>query len=290
MTTDPLNLFALLDDLKEPIRRIPLAADVQQEVTNYLMKQKNGFSSDKRKMPFSGDYIADEDEVFFIQNFPLDKKISDAIEKPLSLRNLDLNKEANRIIALFTGKWSGRNKFAGFQGFDSRKVLSKGITILFSGDTYTKLRDAGLTLQDKFTALFENNELLFYSYHNTRHFIDLSNFYREATEQELRDFATNRYLFMEDKDDFVKNADSMIRKKVALLKRNKVLGKIQISDIQSAAKEYNITIETKDDKKIVVPSDRKELKNLLRFLDEDYFTTVLTKRKCLTNSKEFITT
>jgi hypothetical protein len=82
----------------------------------------------------------------------------------------------------------------------------------------------------------------------------------------------------------------MIRKKVALLKRNKVLGKIQISDIQSAAKEYNIAIETKDDKKIVVPSDRKELKNLLRFLDEDYFTTVLTKRKCLTNSKEFITT
>ena len=34
-----------------------------------------------------------------------------------------------------------------------------------------------------------------------------------------------------------------------------------------------------------MPSDKSELRNLLRFLDEDYFETSITGTKCMTNSK-----
>jgi hypothetical protein len=288
MAKDTLNLFALVADENNPIRRIPLSGNLQSEITDFLMGQIESFHTDQQKVDFSGSYNADEGEVFRIQDYPLDKKIIGAVENPLNLDILNLRKETHRIIALFTGIWSKESKYVGFQAFDSRKIISKGFTILNSGETYTKLEDPGITLQDKLTALFEMNEILFYSYHNTRHFVDLSEYYIEATDTDLEAFASHSSLIVDDKINFINNADSLVRKKVALLQKNRVLWKVPAKDIKTSAKQFGLEIEIKNGKKIVLPTDKKELKNLLRFLDEDYFTTVLTKRKCLTNSKEYL--
>ena len=95
---------------------------------------------------------------------------------------------------------------------------------------------------------------------------------------------------------FKTNADSIIRKKIALLQKNKVLKDISVADIQMVVNNFNqelpeehhISITVNDDGKLVIPEDKKQLKELIRFLDEDYVTTPLTKRKCLTNSKQYL--
>jgi Domain of unknown function (DUF4868) len=100
----------------------------------------------------------------------------------------------------------------------------------------------------------------------------------------------------EDATSFKKNADSIIRRKVALLQKNKVLENLSVTDIQAVASNFNeslpadlhITISINADGKLVIPQDKKQLKELIRFLDEDYVTTPLTKRKCLTNSKKYL--
>jgi len=40
--------------------------------------------------------------------------------------------------------------------------------------------------------------------------------------------------------------------------------------------------------KLIIPQDKKELKELFRFLDEDYVTAPLTQRRCLINSKKYL--
>ena len=95
---------------------------------------------------------------------------------------------------------------------------------------------------------------------------------------------------------FKGNADSIIRKKVALLQKNEVLKDLSVTDIQNVINSFNqdlpvehhINITVNAMGKLVVPQDKKQLKELIRFLDEDYVTAPLTKRKCLTNSKQYL--
>jgi hypothetical protein len=175
-------------------------------------------------------------------------------------------------------------------------LLKRGFTLIGSGDTYKKLEEPGLMLQDKLTAHFHNGTLHFSSYHNTKRFLDLADYYREATDTDLNDFAATDLFAFEDAASFKEQADSIIRKKIALLQKNEVLRDITVTDIQNVANNFNaelpeehhITITVNDDGKLVIPEDKKQLKELIRFLDEDYVTAPLTKRKCLTNSKKYL--
>ena len=151
-------------------------------------------------------------------------------------------------------------------------------------------------MQDKLTAHFHNGTLYFTSYHNTKRFLDLADYYREATDTDLDDFAATDIFVFEDQASFKALADSIIRKKIAPLQKNEVLKDLTVTDIQTVANNFNaelpeehhIAITVNDDGNLVIPKDKKQLKELIRFLDEDYVTAPLTKRKCLTNSKQYL--
>ena len=100
----------------------------------------------------------------------------------------------------------------------------------------------------------------------------------------------------EDESSFMANADSVVRKKIALLQQNHVLDDLSVNDIktvsddfnQHVADEHKIDIMINDEGKLVIPKEKQQLKELIRFLDEDYVTAPLTKRRCLTNSKKYL--
>jgi len=289
------NLFAFLDDEQTPIRRIPLTNQFQQELGGFFSEQLQGFIADKQHIVFTGSYNVDAGEIFQIEDYPLPDAISNALSNPLNNPILNLSTETHRIKALFTGKWTDREQQVSFQVFDTGKLLSKGWTLIGSNDTYKKLEEPGLVLQDKLTAHFSDGNLLFVSYHNTKRFLDLSDYYTAATDTDLDTFAENELFEFEDQDTFKGNADSIIRKKIALLQKNNVLDNLSISDIETVANDFNqhvadehkIEIATNNGK-LVIPKDKKQLKELVRFLDEDYVTAPLTKRRCLTNSKQYL--
>lgn len=281
-----MNILAIVDDANSPIRRIPLTGSIQNEVSEFFLRQKENFCVDKEKVDFTGSYNVDIGEVFRISDYSIEEELTNPLQNPLSCDILNLREESLRIMALLAGEWNDE-KYICFQVFDSRKVLGKGYTLIHSQNTYTKLQDPGIILQDKLTALFEEDELLFYSYHNTRRFLNLSNYYKEATDSDLDAFVDNDLFEVDNKDLFKYNSDSIIRKKIALLQKNNVLGNLGIDDIRRTAQEYGVSINI-ENSKIVIPDNRKELKKFIRFLDEDYFTAPLTKRKCITNSKQYL--
>lgn len=290
------NLFALVDDDDAPIRRIPLTAALNTELAQLFAEQQAALLVDKQAIAFTGSYNVAEGEIFTIAAYPLPPAIGQAIGNPLTCPVLNLNTETHRIKALFSGTWSATNKAVNFQVFDAGKLLKRGFTLIGSGDTYKKLDEPGLILQDKLTAHFHNGALYFNSYHNTKRFLDLADYYREATDTDLDAFAANELFAFEDETAFKDQADSIIRKKIALLQKNEVLKDITVTDIQAVANNFNaelpeehhINITVNKDGKLVIPKDKKQLKELVRFLDEDYVTAPLTKRKCLTNSKQYL--
>lgn len=289
------NLFALLDDEETPIRRIPLTNQFQQELGTFFSKQQQDFIADKQTIAFTGSYNVDLGEIFQIEDYPLPDVISNSLRNPLNNPVLNLNTETHRIKALFTGNWTDQEQKVSFQVFDTSKLLSKGWTLIGSGDTYKKLEEPGLVLQEKLTAHYSEGSLLFVSYHNTKRFLDLSEYYAAATDTDLDTFAENELFEFEDQDTFKGNADSIIRKKIALLQRNNVLDNLSVNDIeivandlnQHVAEEHKINVAINNGK-LVIPKDKKQLKELIRFLDEDYVTAPLTKRRCLTNSKQYL--
>lgn len=290
------NLFALVDDSDTPIRRIPLTAVLNTELAQLFAKQQTALLGDRQPITFTGSYNVDEGEIFTLADYPLPPAIGQAIGNPLTCPVLNLNTETHRIKALFSGTWTAANKTVNFQVFDTGKLLKRGFTLIGSGDTYKKLEEPGLMLQDKLSAHFHNGTLYFSSYHNTKRFLDLADYYREATDTDLDDFAATDIFAFEDQANFKDQADSIIRKKIALLQKNEVLKDLTVADIQTVANNFNselpeehrITIGVNDAGKLVIPKDKKQLKELLRFLDEDYVTAPLTKRKCLTNSKQYL--
>lgn len=294
------NLFALVDDDNVPIRRIPLTAALNTELAQLFAEQQAALLGDKQAIAFTGSYNVDEGEIFAIGNYPLPLAIGQAVGNPLTCPVLNLNTETHRIKALFSGNWTAANKAVNFQVFDAGKLLSNRWTLvglpIHAGDTYKRLEEPGLILQDKITAHFHNGTLYFSSYHNTKRFLDLAEYYREATDTDLEEFAATELFVFEDQAGFKEQADSIIRKKIALLQKNEVLRDITVTDIQAVANNFNaelpeehhISIMVNDDGKLVIPEDKKKLKELIRFLDEDYVTAPLTKRKCLTNSKQYL--
>ena len=290
------NLFALVDDEDTPIRRIPLTAALNAELAQLFAEQQAALLNDRQPIAFTGSYNVDEGEIFTIADYPLPPTIGQAIGNPLTCPVLNLNTETHRIKALFSGTWTAANKTVNFQVFDAGKLLKRGFTLIGSGDTYKKLEEPGLMLQEKLTAHFHNGTLYFSSYHNTKRFLDLADYYREATDTDLDDFAATDLFAFEDEASFKEQADSIIRKKIALLQKNEVLKDITVTDIQTVANNFNaelpeehhITIMVNNDGKLVIPEDKKQLKELIRFLVEDYVTAPLTKRKCLTNSKQYL--
>ena len=294
------NLFALVDDEDAPIRRIPMTAALNAELAQLFTEQQAALLNDRQPIAFTGSYNVDEGEIFTIADYPLPQAIGQAIGNPLTCPALNLNTETHRIKALFSGTWSAANKTVNFQVFDAGKLLSNRWTLIGlpiqAGDTYKRLEEPGLILQDKLTAHFHNGTLYFVSYHNTKRFLDLADYYREATDTDLDDFAATDLFAFEDQAGFKEQADSIIRKKIALLQKNEVLKDLAVADIQTVANNFNaelpeehhITIMVNDDGKLVIPEDKKQLKELIRFLDEDYVTAPLTKRKCLTNSKKYL--
>lgn len=294
------NLFALVDDEDAPIRRIPLTAALNAELAQLFAEQQAALLNDRQPIAFTGSYNVDEGEIFTIADYPMPPAIGQAIGNPLTCPVLNLNTETNRIKALFSGTWTAANKTVNFQVFDAGKLLSNRWTLIGlpiqAGDTYKRLEEPGLILQEKLTAHFHNGTLFFSSYHNTKRLLDLADYYREATDTDLDDFAATDLFAFEDEASFKEQADSIIRKKIALLQKNEVLKDLTVADIQTIANNFNaelpeehhIGITVNDDGKLVIPEDKKQMKELIRFLDEDYVTAPLTKRKCLTNSKQYL--
>lgn len=286
------SLFAILESEKtDDIARIELTKFAQKDVCMLFESAYNELIKNKTAISFTGTYKPDKDENLSIPDFSVGGLILDAIKDPIGVKAFVPNlKNLPDIKALFVGKRISikdkSDKFIiTFQKFRKDQYINrKGLNLFHDQDTFDRDKRYGLTINELVDCIFEDNKLIFNSYYFARQIFDLSEYYRVATDTDLEAFINNPKIQIEDSATFKLHADSWVRRKIALIEDSGIFSKYTVKQINDKAKSIGMTLSVKQNK-INLPSDKKELKNLLKFLDDEIYKGIFSDELLQTNSK-----
>lgn len=274
----PCNFFAILKD--DSIKKINLLQSITENIKNvFLSNATSVMSADTEKILFDGNFKIDGDEVLYVP-LNLSDNLIEANSNAIGIEVLDITKDD--IKTLF---WIENDVYY-FQNFDKRKLLQNKNVIFYSGTTYHKLEENALIVENMVNAIYEDGKFYFKSYANANKIISLSEFFEEASNETIDEFATNP-IFDLDINWLKENGDTAIRKQITLIQKSKVLVSATSKKIRNSAKKFNLIIDIEDGK-LKLPNDKKLCKDILCFLNEQYYFGLISGKKFITNSKRNI--
>lgn len=291
MPNPNLNLFALTDDPGNKIVKFAIAHEIQDNLTAFFLGQEREFTDNiEETIEFDGKYKPEQGELLKISNFDDLDNLEDAIIRPLSVPDITPTEEIfGTIKALFTGYSVDGSAKILIQRFEKRRIITNnGFTIFHENNTYRKIEEIGLTVDGKLTGVLHNGTLTFKSFHVMRQIFDLTDYYKEATDNDIEQFSQLDTIKIENLSNFLSLSDSWIRRKIALVQQSGILESVPLRTIKAVADGFlvplKITMEN-EMQKIDMPNDRKAIKAILRLLDEDYYESPLSQTHCIANSK-----
>ena len=271
----------------DELYRLEVDADTQKEICLSFDSAVDDLLSEKTKISFDGSYKPHNDEFLAIENFQLSDAIKDAIRDPLGVPAYKKeNDEFYEIKAIFVGKRTETEDAERFQVAFQRFRKEQYITtnLFFTRDTFRREKNFGISISDTADCYYTEGELQFSSFYFARQIFDLSEYYRSATDQEVQSFTTSDKLSFEDTEAFKNTANTWIRRKIAMINDSGVLVNYKASEIKKLAKDAGITIAV-ENKKVVIPNDKEQIKVILGFLDEEAYKGPFSQNTFLANSK-----
>lgn len=237
---------------------------------------------------FNGEYKPDIDESLCISNFKLPTDIKNAIENPLNLEELSRNEiDVEYIKAiLFVKKEQNKYVVVGQKFKKSQYLTANYLKILWNENTYKTYKNPGINITDNVDCYYKDGKLYFKSYYMANQIFDLSEYYREATNEDLNSFINLPNIHVENVEN-LRNCKKNIRKKIATLLDSNVLQNYKVGDIYEKAKSIGISITISDDK-IVFPDESDKQKELLQFLLDEIYKGNFSNEVFVTNSKRTI--
>lgn len=288
---DNSSIMVLLNDGNEnPVQLLEVDKTTQAAICSSFAEAAVPLLSGKQIVPFDGSYKPNEDEGLSICNFHLPEVITDAVRNPLGLQTFSYDKDAEPDIkAIFIGERTEADNTevftVAFQRFRKEQYLSsKKFSLFFEGNTFKRESRWGIGITDTVDCVFTQTELRFSSYFYARQIFDLSKYYRSATDSEVQDFSGLDLLSITDNGQFQAMADTWIRRKIAAINDSGVLKNNTAAKIKKLAHSCGLEI-TVENKKLVVPADKKRLKEILGFLDDEVYKGAFTEETYITNSK-----
>jgi len=280
----PIVFFGLVMEhgILEPFR-VQLSREAQREVTETFDAQRDSLLSDRQPIDYAPGYTLEPDEIFAIRDYPLDESIVSAVRKP-DLTN-DLTPEhivALAVKALIAGRPSRAEPEVLFQHIEKRQVLVKKRTLFIADGIFHIPKGSGLTIAEKLDAAYTKGTLYFTSDHFLKRFLDVALSYQEATNEQVTMFLEHDLFSPTDLD--VSVFDRGMRMRVRLILENKLLSNVTAEQIREIGKDYRIKVRVKDGQ-IELPSTKKEVKDIVRLLVEEYYSGHFTGVKYLANSK-----
>ncbi|MFC3302975.1 Kiwa anti-phage protein KwaB-like domain-containing protein [Parvularcula lutaonensis] len=185
------------------------------------------------------------------------------------------------------GDSSSSPTIIGVQSFRQNQILDKRRTLMLRKNTYNNLDTPSVVLNTKITAFISGKQLKFRSFHATRSIFDLTGHFRDATDDEIKTFANQTSVNIPDVKKFIEDADEVVRKKIYLIKKSGVLNNYKTKDLERAGKAAGVSIAMSG-KAITFPDDKKQLKELLNFLDHGVYKSPISGDRFLANSKRKI--
>ena len=288
---DNFHLAAIVNDRrKTSLMHIPLHQELQQALAESWELQYLRFVDGIEEIDFDAGYRLEADERFRLPNYELPSWL--AGENSQTIENLESIVNNDEFIESITGAVAMARSALGvevvlFQNFTRSKVIKPGRFLLFDGSTYKSTERRGLTLDEELSAFYhpEDRKLLFRNFRTVNSFLPLSDFYQEASEQEIRKVLDHEMFAVENPDALATNASQWFRTRFAMLRDSGVLDDFSAADIQTRSVGHKVTVEIVDGK-MVFPTSRTAAKKLLQFLNEELYRGAITETIYETNSKK----
>jgi hypothetical protein len=151
--------------------------------------------------------------------------------------------------------------------------------------------DAGLTLDEKLAADFQEGDLLFRSYFLVNRFLDVKEYFKEATDEEIVEVVRHPALIAEKRGSVDQHGRFMDAQTIAALQASGILDQITARRTANKAEKYGVEIVVKKKNgkdAILFPTDKRKAKQLLTFLNEGFYQGELTDRLYQTNSQRVL--
>ena len=285
----PHNLFAACridEDLVA--KRVPLDATVQGQVEEIFCQQEDQFRTNcTEEIIFNGSWKPEKNE-FLTIDLPQEAMIfEEAIDSnAISFEDINTENFADEgIKALFMGfSENGTTKIL-VQSFDTRQMLSKKLMLGLRNNSFRRISDFAFTLNNLLTCIIEDGKIKFKSFHKLRAIINMSEIYREATDQEVSVFASHANLDISDIDAFITVTDQQCRTLIHAIASDDILDNHTPAAIDAAAQATGLTVKVRNGK-IIMPPERREIKDFLQFLNESRYSGPLSGQTYITNSRK----
>jgi hypothetical protein len=285
----PQNFFALChNDDEVVVKRIPLNAAVQQKMTSLFNVQAQAFVQGiTEEIEFNGDWKPENNEVLTIGLTNETSLMVGAINaNASSLSQLNVSQfEEENVRAIFTGSGQGAATTLAVQRFMPQQLLSKKFTLMLTNNSFGELTEPAFTLASSLVCVIADEKVKFKSFASLRTVFDISEHYKEATDDDIGHFASHDSLQIDDVEAFKENSDQTVRKLIHVIEKQGVLDEYSADDISDKAQELEFTVNVQSGK-VVMPSEKKDIKKLLHFLTDGFYEAPLSGKKYLTNSKK----
>ncbi len=163
-------------------------------------------------------------------------------------------------------------------------------TAIFKGGMFQKLDDPGITIDNHLAAVIADGKLMFRSFHRVRQFLDLEDFFKEATDSDIKSVLSHEKLLVEDADSVLWSLSTRMRKRFSILIDSEILDheKVTPEKIQNRARKFDgLDVKLKGSagsRKVIFPTDAKTMGLFLRFLAEELYISELTEQAREANS------
>lgn len=291
MAEPQFEFFCLVEsDSALAVRRVRVTEDLQKRLSKEFHRQEKEFlPKDVEVLDYEPGYTPDE-EVFVLRGYSLPAHLRDIEDARDALTEVSEEEiEEGHVKALIAAALTKNPSRLLFQNFDARQVIQRtGFFLLLGDDTFRRVDNTGIVVGSKLSALRKDGALYFRSEHMVRRYLPLDPVFEAATDEEIEEFVQVPLFAPTSVSDFVEIADRWIRKKVTSIQRRGVLEKEPLPKIVKIAKGFGVQVVTQKlngEDKIVLPKDKKPLKALLRFLDDDLLVSRLTDTRYQVNSK-----
>lgn len=285
-----MNPILLTRDSENPFLRLDLTPAAAAEARELFLHGAESFERGiEEVVDFDPGYKLHDDECFEIENFPLNTDLIGFCRQPISADRVSASDFGDLKINGIAGyDFSDGGQRLYFQNFDSRRVLLPGkrFALLQTADasTFKQLTKPIVLLDANITAVWDDGDLKFRSFHMAKQLFDLSAYFTEATDEQIGTFVSHSRLKCADAAKFIGACNTWSRTKIALILRGGILDHATGDTIRGAATAVDYAVEMDGDQ-IVLPEDRSKMRALLQFLDEDLYMGPISQRKLLSSGK-----
>lgn len=287
----PVNLLALCRQGQSyVVKRVKVTAPVQGLLEGIFTQQEQDFFEGiTDEVMFDGGWRPERNELLYVDTPPPATSVLTAAQANLtSLPDLDaahFTSEGIRGLCVLMRRTGGDRLL--IQNFSARQILEQKFTLILDGQTFNQLTSPAFSIGTSLAAVIEGGRLKFNSFSNVKMIFDLKNLYQEATDAQIDRFAAHSALHVADPAAFKRVADMGIRKLVNAVTERNILGVYTVSHIVNMAASEGIEIQQQSGK-LVMPTERADIKEVLHFLDDAFYTAALSGESYITNSKKLV--